>query len=325
MALLRGAGLSLKRWAGRSAERLEQDFGDPAVTRIREAAEAADWAGVRDGLAAHPEGEDRTWLLWTVGETAGVQEWIGDAVAAEPNPALPLVVAGARQVSWAWEARTRAQAKDVSRERFQLFHERLRQAEELLFRAAELEPAWVEPWHFLQVSGRGLEVGPVLARRRFEAVVRRAPHHLRAHQQHLQQVCLKWGGSHEEMHAFARASMLGAPEGSPLGQLVAVAHIEHWIALGEGPGRQYMRRDETAASLREAAERSVLHPDAERGRGWAQVCNSFALALSLAGESRMSRRCFEAAPDTVTEFPWHYVNPADPVLAYRRHRASVGA
>ncbi|MER6217779.1 hypothetical protein ABT213_27470 [Streptomyces sp. NPDC001674] len=325
MALLRGAGLSLKRWVGRSAERLERDYDDPAVTRIREAAQAADWAQVREGLAARPESEDRTWLLWAVGDTAGVERWIQDAVAAEPDTALPLLVAGARWVSWGWEARTGALAKHVSREQFEVFHERLRQAETWLYRAAELEPSWLSPWHFLQVSGRGLEVGPVLARRRFEAAARRAPHHLRVHQQHLQQVCEKWGGSHEEMHSFARTSMLGAPEGSLLGQLVAIAHIEQWLRLGEGPGWQYMRREETAASLREAAERSVLHPRAERGPGWAQVCNSFALAASLAGETQLARRCFEAAPDTVTEFPWQYVNSADPVLAYRRHRSSVGA
>ncbi|MEW1632891.1 hypothetical protein AB0469_02330 [Streptomyces sp. NPDC093801] len=325
MALLRGAGLSLKRWAGRApAPQLQKDFGDPAVTRIREAAEAADWAGVRDGLQAHPEDGDRSWLLWTVGDTAGVERWIGDAVAAEPGSALSLLVAGARSISWGWEARTGARAADVSREQFEVFHERLRRAEEWLYRAAELEPSWVSPWHFLQVSGRGLEVGPVLARRRFEAVVRRDPYHLRAHQQQLQQVCKKWGGSHEEMHDFARRSMLAAPEGSPLGQLVAVAHIEHWLSLGDGPDWQYMRRPETAASLAEAAERSVLHPDAERGRGWAQVCNSFALAFSLAGEREPARRCFELTQNTVTEFPWNHVN-TDPVTAYRRHRSSVGA
>lgn len=325
MALLRGAGLSLRRWTGRApAPQLQKDFGDPAVTRIREAAEAADWAGVRDGLQAHPESADRSWLLWTVADTAGVERWIQDAVAAEPGSALPLLAAGARSISWGWEARTGARAADVSRERFEVFHERLRRAEESLYRAAELEPSWVSPWHFLQVSGRGLEVGPVLARRRFEAVVRRDPYHLRAHQQQLQQVCKKWGGSHEEMHDFARRSMLAAPEGSALGQLVAVAHIEHWLSLGDGPDWQYMRRPETAASLTEAAERSVLHPDAERGTGWAQVCNSFALAFSLAGEQEPARRCFELTRDTVTEFPWNYVN-ADPVTAYRRHRSSVGA
>ncbi|MFD0380778.1 hypothetical protein [Streptomyces sp. NPDC127112] len=325
MALLRGAGLSLKRWMGRSsAPQLQKDFGDPAVTRIREAAEAADWAGVRNGLTAHPEAADRSWLLWVVGDTAGVERWIHDAVEAEPDPALPLLVAGARYISWGWEARTGARAADVSREQFEVFHERLRQAEEWLYRAAELEPSWVSPWHFLQVSGRGLQVGPAVARRRFEAVVRRAPFHLRAHQQQLQQVCKKWGGSHEEMHAFARGAMLAAPQGSPLGQLVALAHIEHWLSLDDGPDGEYMRRPETAASLLEAAERSVLHPDAEPGSGLVQVCNSFALAFSLAGAKEPARRCFELTRDTVTEFPWNYVD-ADPVAAYSRHRSSVGA
>ncbi|MFD0266218.1 hypothetical protein ACFVGY_06430 [Streptomyces sp. NPDC127106] len=325
MALLRGAGLSLKRLIGRSGAQLEKDYGDPAVTRIREAAEAADWAGVRDVLAARPESEDRSWLLWTVGDVAGVEEWIHRAVAAEPDSALPVLVAGARYVSWGWEARTGAWAKDVSREQFEVFHARLHRAEEFLYAAAEREPAWASPWHFLQVTGRGLQVGPVVARRRFEATVRRDPFHLRAHQQQLQQVCKKWGGSHEEMHAFARESVLKAPEGSLLGQLVAVAHIEHWLSLDSGPDEQYMRRSDVVASLREAAERSVLHPDFERGAGRVQVCNTFAMAFSLAGEAIMARRCFEATEGTVSEFPWYYVNGENPVAAYRHHRSTVGA
>ncbi|GAA0316736.1 hypothetical protein GCM10010302_64790 [Streptomyces polychromogenes] len=323
MALLRGAGPALKRWAGRSGPRLAKDFGDPAVTRVREAARAADWARVREELAAHPESADRTWKLWAVGETAGVERWIREAVETDPDPALALLVAGVRHVCWGWEARTGAWAADVSPERFEAFHERLRQAEVWLNRAAEREPSWVSPWYALQVSGRGLRVGPAEARRRFEAAVRLDPYHLRAHQQQLQQVCEKWGGSHEEMHAFARRSMLRAPEGSPLGQLVAIGHIEHWLSLGGGPGREYMRRSWTTASLGEAAERSVLHPDAERGAGWLQGCNTFALAFSLAGDKWAARRFFELTRGAVTEFPWYYVQARGPVSAYRAHRALV--
>ncbi|MFK0257003.1 hypothetical protein [Streptomyces sp. NPDC090445] len=325
MASLRSAGLSLKRWIGRSGVQMEKDYGDPAVTRIREAAQAGDWAGVRDGLGAFPESGDRTWMLWTVGEAAGVEKWIHEAMAAEPDSALPRLVAGARYVNWGWEARTGARAKDVSREQFETFHERLRKAETWLYEAAEREPDWTTPWYALQVTGRGLEVGPDVARRRFEATVRRSPHHLGAHQQYLQQVCEKWGGSHERMHAFAREAMLGAPEGSLLGQLVAVAHIEHWLSLASGPDSHYIQRSDVIGSLREAAERSVLHPDFAQGKGRVQVCNTFAMAFSLAGETAAARRCFEATERTATEFPWYYINGANPAEAYRNYRSTVGA
>ncbi|MFC8900605.1 hypothetical protein [Streptomyces cinereoruber] len=324
MALLRGWGLTLGKRAGRPVARLEKDSDDPEVLRLKEAAATADWATVREVLEARTEGEGRTELLWTVCDTAGVETWITDVAEAEPRAALPRLLAGLRHVSWGWEARTSARAKDVSREQFEVFHERLRTAERWLYEAAELEPGWASPWYCLQVSGRGLEVGPEVARRRFEATVRRAPHHLGAHQQQLQQVCRKWGGSHEEMHAFARTSALGAPGGTQLGQLVAVAHVEEWLSLDSGPDATYIGRPEVAASLNEAADHSYRHPDFVRRDGWLQVLNSFAMAFSLAGQREAARECFRASEGRVTEFPWSYLNDSDPVAAYREWRSAAG-
>lgn len=215
MALLGDLGLTLGKWAGRPSARVQKDSGDPAVGRVREAAEAADWATVREVLEARPESENRVELLWAVGDTAGVERWIARVLEAEPEAPLPRLVAGIRHISWGWEARTGARASQVSREQFEVFHTRLRTAEKWLYEAAEREPQWTSPWYGLQVSGRGLQVGQDTARRRFEATVRRDPHHLEAHQQQLQQLCDKWGGSHEEMHAFARESAFKAPMRHP--------------------------------------------------------------------------------------------------------------
>ncbi|MFI8966434.1 hypothetical protein ACIGO8_30470 [Streptomyces sp. NPDC053493] len=327
MALLRDWGLTLGRWAGKGSQRppaarMQQDSGDPDAWRVRVAAEAADWEAVREVLEARPEREDRTELLWAVADTAGVERWIAPVLEAEPEAALPRLVAGLRHVSWGWEARTGARAKDVSREQFEVFHARLRQAEEWLYEVAEREPGWTSPWYGLQIAGRGLQVGQVVARRRFEATVRRDPYHLGAHQQQLQQVCEKWSGSHEEMHAFARASAFGAPGGTLLGQLVAIAHIEQWLSLDPGEDAAYMRRPEVAGSLAEAADHSYRHPDFVRRGAWLQLLNSFAMAFSLAGDHASARECFEATEGRVTEFPWHYM-ATDPAAAYTQRRAAA--
>ncbi|MEF9880883.1 hypothetical protein [Streptomyces sp. P9-A4] len=323
MALLGDWGVTLGKWAGRPPARVEKDSGDPAVRQVREAAEAADWATVREVLEARPESEGRVGLLWAVGETAGAERWLSHVVEAEPEAPLPRLVAGIRQINWGWEARTSARASQVSREQFEVFHSRLRTAEEWLYEVAEREPGWVSPWYALQVTGRGLEVGQVMARRRFEATVRRDPQHLRAHQQQLQQVCDKWGGSHEEMHAFARDAAFGAPGGTLLGQLVAVAHIEEWLSLDSGPDAAYIRRDDVKASLHRAAEHSYRHPDFVRGDGWTQVLNTFAMAFSLAGEPSAARECFRATEGRVTEFPWYYLDGSDPAAAYRMLRSAA--
>ncbi|MEV6327679.1 hypothetical protein [Streptomyces sp. NPDC051909] len=323
MALLREWGLTLGRWTGRTAAVLERDSGEPEVTRVRAAAEAGDWAGVRAVLEARPESGDRAELLMGVADTAGVEGWIGGAVDAEPDSALPKLVAGLRQVCWGWEARSGLRAQHVSREQFQVFHERLRTAETWLYEVAEREPSWSSPWYGLLMTGRGLEIGQVTVRRRFEAAVRRDPYHLGVHQQQLQQLCEKWGGSHEAMHAFARESAFGAPAGTALGQLVALAHLEHWLALDSGADSTYIRRPDVVAELHRAADHSYRHPEFAPRTGRLQIANSFAMAFSLAGERDAARECFEATGGRVTEFPWQYLDN-DPVAAYRRQRSAAG-
>ncbi|MDG9700710.1 hypothetical protein [Streptomyces sp. DH37] len=311
-------------WKRRPAPRLTTDFGDPGLARLREAARAGDWPAVRERLASAADGDELCRLVWHVSDTPGMAAWMGGVLEREPDGTLALLTAGAHHVQWAWEARTGARASQVSREQFRIFHQRLEVAEDLLYRVAEREPDWVAPWFMLQVSGRGLQVGREIARLRFEATVRRSPGHLGAHRQHLQQVCAKWGGSHEEMHAFARDSMLAAPEGSPLGELVALAHLEHWLDLEPGQDAEYIGRPDVRAQLLEAADRSIGHPAFGRPSDWIGVHNTFAMALSLAGERGAAAAAFAPLDGQVTEFPWQYLDSGDPVAAFRKWRSRAG-
>ncbi|WP_207958071.1 hypothetical protein [Streptomyces sp. YIM 98790] len=281
-------------------------MGDPELRAMRAAARRGDWPALRERLAAVPDGAERGWILSALARVKGTETWLPRVAAEDPEPALALLLAGARQVRHAWEARTGARAALVSQEQFRVFHERLRVAEELLFDAAEREPDWADPWLFLVPCGRGLQVGPEQARYRFEAAVRRAPGHPEAHRQRLQGLCRKWYGSHEEMHAFARDSMLAAPEGSPLGELVALAHLEHALDT-RWPMQGHLRAPTVVRELREAAERSVLHPAFGRPRDAVQSLNTFAMALAVAGQKAAARRVFSAIRGVVTEFPWKYL------------------
>ncbi|MET9554329.1 hypothetical protein [Streptomyces sp. NPDC006645] len=302
--------------------RVDADSWDPDLAGMRVAAVRRDWADLRGRLGKIPDGQERSWLLGRVAGVDGIERWIPAVIEAEPDSALALLVSGARRVSWAWEARTAARAEHVSREQFQTFHERLRVAEEELYEVAEREPGWVAPWYFLQMSGRGLQVGQETARLRFEAAVGRCPEHMGAHQQQLQQMCAKWGGSHEEAHGFARTAMLKGSEGGPLGELVALAHLEHWLELEDGADTAYIRRPDVVAELHEAADRSVRHPAHGRPRGWLHTYNSFAMAFSLAGEKKAAAELFHAIEGRVTEFPWQYLgNDATKVFGKWRDKA----
>ncbi|WP_405009082.1 hypothetical protein [Kitasatospora sp. NBC_01539] len=293
--------------------------GDAELSALRTAAAAGDWATLRGGLTGVHDSADLTWMLAVVSETPGVEAWIPAAVAAEPDSALPLLLSGARQIAWAWEARTSARAKYVSEEQWKTFHERLETAEAQLYEVAEREPQWLAPWYFLQISARGASLGADIGRYRFEAALRRRPDHLGSHRQRLQQVCAKWGGSHEEMHDFARTAMLSAPEGSPLGELVALAHLEHWLDLDPGDDRAYILRQDVRDELHEAADRSIRHPAYARPRGWKSALNTFAMVFHLSGQPRAADLLFRELGGTVTESPWNYLDN-DPVKAYRAAR-----
>ncbi|MBV6701525.1 hypothetical protein KV557_31185 [Kitasatospora aureofaciens] len=282
-------------------------------------AAVGDWSSLRPALAAVEDEADLTWILGALADVDGVEEWTAKAVAERPDDTLPLLLSGARHITWAWEARTGARAKHVTEEQWRLFHERLDIAEEQLLEAAEREPARLAPWYFLQISARGASLDPEAATCRFEAALRRAPGHPASHRQRLQQLCAKWGGSHDEMHDFARSSMLAAPEGSQLGELVALAHLERWLDLPDGEDHAYLTSPTVLAELQEAAFRSVLHPGFTQVRGWQGAFNTFAMAFSLADQRKTAHLLFDALDGLVTESPWHYL-AGDPVENFRAHR-----
>ncbi|PJN23684.1 hypothetical protein [Kitasatospora sp. CB02891] len=300
---------------------LDPAYGDPELTRLRERGAAGDWPGVRAVLAQARDQADLVTMIDVVTDLPGSEEWTGRAVEQDPEDTLALLVSGARQLVWGWEARSGARAKYVGADQWQVFGARLERAEEQLFEVAEREPDWLGPWYFLQITGRGVSVPEEIATRRFEAAVRRLPHHPSSYRQRLQQKCAKWGGSHEQMHSFARTSMLAAPEGSRLGELVAYAHLEHWLDLDNGEDGRYMRSAGVAHSLHEAAERSIWHPDFARDRTWIGAHNAFAMAFALCGENRAASRVFTELDGRVTKSPWAYLG--DPVAAFTRSAAAA--
>ncbi|MFJ8045580.1 hypothetical protein ACIRBX_34240 [Kitasatospora sp. NPDC096147] len=304
---------------------VDPTLGDPRLAellRLAAAAEgAAGWAALRAELVTLEDQAELTRAIDLVAETEGLERTLAAALAADPADALALLVSGARQVKWAWEARSNSRAEYVSEDQWKVFGERLEKAEEQLLEVAEREPDRLAPWYFLQISGRGASLGHAVVRARFDAAVRRYPFHRASHSQQLQQNCRKWGGSHERMHAFARSSMLAAPVGSRLAELVVLAHLEHWLDLESGEDSRYLTSPQVVSELREAYERSLGHPDYRREPGWQAAHNTFAMAFAMVGEKFYARRLFEELDDAVTEFPWQYLD-RDPVAAFTRLRDS---
>lgn len=295
--------------------------GDPVAARLVAAAKQGDWRTLSAVLSAVEHPDDHMFSVKAAAFTSGVERWVDDWVAAEPRSVLPLLIKGAHAIDWAWEARGGGRADTVGDEAFKLFFRRLKLAEDCLDEVTERDPDSATAWAFLVILGRGRQLGIEETRRRFEEVRRRHPWHLQAHDHMLQQLCRKWGGSHELMHEFAGQTLAAMPAGSPLGRLTAIAHLEHWLDLPPEEDLRYIGSAEVRAQLHAAADRSVRHPDYVRRPGWPSVHNAFAMAFAFSSEWVAAGEQFDLLGDLVTEWPWEYMDRPD--VVFRRFRKRV--
>jgi hypothetical protein len=297
---------------------VDSTLGDPVARRLQKALRRGDWPTVRAVFESVDHPDDRAFYVEQAAEVPRLEESIPEWVAAEPGAPLPLLLQGARAIRWAWESRGGGRAHTVTDEGYALFFERLELAENCLGEVAALDPGNPEPWAQLVLSGRGREVGIDETYRRFAEVRRRYRWHLTAHEQMLQQLCRKWGGSHELMHDFARRTVAEMPVGSSLGELVAVAQLERWLDLSRTERRPYLRRAAVRAELTAAADRSIRHPAYVPPARAAIVHNVFALAFAQVGDARSAAAQFELIGDCVTQWPWEYLgSPAERFVAVR--------
>jgi hypothetical protein len=289
--------------------------GDRELYAVFQSAEARNWSAVRE-LLSKQSGNDLSTLIAGLCGKQSLAEWLPEAIGKESEDAIARAVLGAEAIGRAWRIRTAQRAPHVSQEQFREFHRILREAEEHLYAAAELDSRSAAPWHSLLVSGRGLQVGMEIQQRRFEAVLERSPDHLRAHQQMLQQLCRKWSGSHERMHAFATEAMRG-PYGDELGVLIPRAYYEHYGYLPQNsPERAFIRSAESRAELQEAADRTIFRPGYRPARDPYAAANVFAWTFTAARMWPQARAAFEASAGVVV----NWGDFADPVAVYLHQR-----
>jgi hypothetical protein len=281
-------------------------LGDPAARSLHGWLTQRNWQAARDFLLTVTDPDDRSFYLGVCAEVEGVQDWIEEWIAAEPDATLPLLVRGAHGVSWAWQARGAARADKTSEQQFREFFRRLKMAENCLDAVVERDPTDATAWSFLVVSGRGRQLDRSEVERRFAGAVAQHPWHQRAHSAMLQYLCEKWFGCHEDMFAFAREVATKSPAGSPLAALVADAHIEYWLSLPTGEDAKYMSRPDVVAELNAAADHSVRHPSFQRRPGWPAIHNTFAFAFACAADYRSAAEQFDIIGDLLTEWPWRY-------------------
>ncbi len=107
-------------------------------------------------------------------------------------------------VQWAWQARGNGWAKDVTVEGWRLFGERISIAQQELEQALEINPRGWEAHSVLITVGMTAGAGEDYIRRHFEDAIALRPRCHDPYSRRFQTVQSRWGGSRQDLLAFAR-------------------------------------------------------------------------------------------------------------------------
>ncbi|GGP46511.1 hypothetical protein [Saccharothrix coeruleofusca] len=262
------------------------------------------------------EPEVRALRVEVLGEHAiGHADELLELAKSNGDPDLWLL-AGTAFIREAWAVRGSGRADAVGKDRFKVFFATLRKAVAPLHEAAKLLPRDAVPWAQLQTAGMGLQVSREQKDEVWREIVARCPTLYPAHWTRLQILAAKWGGSAEEMMAFAQGSADHAPEGDPVVAMLPLAHFEIFLEEFEEAVRarsalkiatlklRYFSRvhDEIAA----AADKWEAVPQRPHPRAL-QAHNLFAAAFALADDAPRAKRHLIGMRDHVHDVPWSYV------------------
>lgn len=148
-----------------------------------------------------------------------------------PDSPTANLIRGTFEIHQAWLARGRETADQVTTDGWRIFFARLQKARDFLLQAAEQEPDDPTPYAFLQTVAMGLQLDREYAQIWLNEATRRDPYNMQAHYRHLFLLCKKWGGSHDEMYAFAHATLDKTPVNLTLNTILFVAFQEHFFYL----------------------------------------------------------------------------------------------
>ncbi|MFF3614835.1 hypothetical protein [Streptomyces sp. NPDC002580] len=304
---------------------VEVDAPDSILRAAISEARSGNWEPTAELMARTRLARDwdqRSWYSARLAELALHHTgWLDDWRGKRPgDPDLALIAADL-EIDRAWEIRTAARARHVSREKFRAFHTVLRDAEPVLRTAADLNPGDPVPWRIRITHAMGLGA----PRKVFDGYLARGreadPHHLGLHTGAVQYLAQKWYGSHAEMFEFAEAAATAAPDGSPLRglplQAVTEYAVDHDAGSGQGPVDWSRIEAHVEAGLRLSA---AYGPGDRRA---SSLRNHLALALIRSEREAEALEVFRLIGDDARSFPWAYLGDAREIFLLMRRGVRV--
>jgi hypothetical protein len=269
----------------------EPCLGDPAVHAWHTRLANGDHAGFRAYLTAEQDMDRRDVVLRAVFDALpGRAEWADRWVEEEPSNPLPYCVRGVNLTAWAWHARTRAQAHEVSAEQFNHFFARLHPAWRDFETAMSLAPGDGSPYALALDAAKGLELGTERGLSLYRAAQERRPWQPAAHRSIIQLLAPKWSHSSTEMWDLARSVTSSAPAGSPVHAVIADAHVEMFM---DSEDQSYWASSGVRAEVVDAATRSIDLAREDTSFPMVRARSSFVYCFAAVGERARAKREFE--------------------------------
>lgn len=280
------------------AHKLEQSAWDDAADILRDATD---------------EGRDR--ILYGFAKHPGCMALVAKWAQACPGSATAHLALGATLILTGWEIRGNAYAEHVDQAAWAPFIESMADADEPLRRAASLDPASADPYGWLihAAIGRGEPAG--VLRELFEAALEREPLHWPAHRKYFNVTTDKWGGSHDEMFAFADDCSRKAPAGHILHALVAMAFNDYALATRDGQDAASVQSEDNAARVSAALHAWLDAAPGEAGARLSQLSasasrfalNQFAVACYVTGAHAEAKAVLGALKGEIESLPWNWI------------------
>jgi hypothetical protein len=271
------------RWSGSA---VAYDSGaDNAFTRaLRREIKRRGFEVIPGALAMARNHDELAYIAEACADWDGRPEWLERGGAAQPDRPEMLLIRGMHSVKWAWQARGGGWVP----KHYGLFQQRLIEAEQDLYAAAEARPDDSTPWAWLIYAGKGRQHEKEALLALFKEAIRRAPYHRAAHSILCDAFTPKWGGSAAKLHEFATKASARAPAGSPMHAVVAEAHLElaHDVARETEDKRafdRYLHQPHVQADLRRANARAFRIGDFRPGWETPRARAFFAYTLWKAG------------------------------------------
>lgn len=229
--------------------------GNAYTNAMRKRLSKGDWRAAEEAMRAQRNADDLAFVAHAAATWSSDQEFFTAWVEERSDSSAYLLTRGIWTTLQAWKLRGTGFTINNPQEMV----ETSMKAMSLLRQAAERASKDPTAWAWMLQTAKTLPAQQSELDEVFQQLIARAPRHRMGHVAMLDWTMEKWKGNEGKMLSFARESAAKAGAGSPLGVLVAIAHIEAAWSRERNKtmnAQEYLLDKAVARELREVHDRT---------------------------------------------------------------------